>query len=73
MTDKTTLDELLRADPADCGCDEGMLVLDQYVELEIAGEEAAARFPGLAAHLRACPACLLDHDGLLQAATSAPA
>jgi hypothetical protein len=66
MTDKPTLDELLRADPADPGCDEGMLVLDEYVELEIAGRDAAARFPGLAVHLRVCEACRVDHDGLLE-------
>ena len=66
MTDKLTLADLLRADPADPGCDAGMLVLDQYVELECAGRDAAAAFPELAAHLRACAACRLDHDSLLR-------
>lgn len=66
MTDKITLDDLLRADPTDPGCDGGMLLLDQYVEMECAGQDAAARFPEQAAHLRACPACRLDHDSLLR-------
>jgi hypothetical protein len=66
MTDKRTLSDLLRAEPEDCGCDAGMLVLDQYVELECAGQDPSARFPALAAHLRACPACRVDYGSLLR-------
>ena len=65
MIDKPTLDDLLRADPDDPGCDAGMLILAQYAELESAGHDPATRFPALAAHLRACPACRQDHDSLL--------
>jgi hypothetical protein len=61
----TTLSRLLYADPADCGCDAGSLVLAEYVELERDGEDPSVRFPELFAHLGACPACRLDHDGLL--------
>jgi hypothetical protein len=68
VTSKVSLGELLRTDPADPGCDAGVEIIDQYVELELAGRDAAARFPGLAAHLRRCPACRLDHDGILDAA-----
>jgi hypothetical protein len=68
VTDKISLDELLRADPADPGCEAGIEIIDEYVELELAGRDAAAQFPGLAAHLRCCPACRLDHDGILDAA-----
>ena len=32
------------------------------------GEDPATRFPGTAAHLRACPGCRADHDGLIEAA-----
>jgi hypothetical protein len=67
MTGKPTLDELLTAHPADSGCEEGFEVLHVYVELELAGEDAAARYPGVAAHLRSCPACRIDHEGLLEA------
>lgn len=63
--DRRTIDELLAADPADAGCDAGLPVLDQYVELELAGQDPAIRFPGVAAHLRGCAACRADHDGLL--------
>jgi hypothetical protein len=60
-----TLHDLLCADSRDIGCDEAMRILDQYVELELAGGRAAARFPGTAAHLNACEACHDDHAGLL--------
>ena len=68
MTRKISLADLLHADPADPGCEHGFEVIDQYVELELAEQDAAAQFPGLAAHLRSCPACRLDHDGMLIAA-----
>ncbi len=38
--------------------------LDEYVELELAGRDADARLPGMAAHLEGCPACREDHDSL---------
>ena len=63
-TDWTQLDRFLHTDPADVGCDEALGVLHIYVEL---GSEAAARFPGVAAHLRACGPCGTDFDGLLAA------
>lgn len=68
MGDEINLDELLRADPADPGCEAGNEIIDLFVELEVAGRHAAARFPELAAHLRSCPACRVDHDGILDAA-----
>lgn len=63
-----SLDELLKADPLDEGCDAGYPVIDQYVELELAGRDPALTFPGVSAHLRSCPACRADHDGLLDVA-----
>jgi len=63
-----SLDDLLRADPADPGCDAGIPILDEYVEIELAGGDPAERFPGTAVHLRTCPGCRADHDGLLEAA-----
>jgi hypothetical protein len=68
MTEKPTLSELLLADLRDRGCEAGLEVIDQYVELELAGKDPAESFPGVAAHLKSCPACQLDHDGILQAA-----
>lgn len=69
MNDRPTLDQLLAADPSDGGCDAGMPILDEYVELELAGQDPGIRFPGLVAHLRSCSACQADHDGLVEAVT----
>ena len=63
--------EFLRTDPRDVGCERATEVLDIYVDVVIAyGAEAAGRrFPGVAAHLRACGPCGEDFDGLLAAVT----
>ena len=68
MTEKLNLNDLLLADARDPGCQAGVEIVDHYVELELAGGNPASRYPGLAAHLRSCPACRLDHDGILEAA-----
>lgn len=65
MSSRSILAQLLRDEPGDCGCGAGMQLLAAYVELECAGLDPAPRFPTLAAHLRACPACHEDHDALL--------
>jgi hypothetical protein len=46
------------------GCDECFELLDRYVELEVAGEDADAAVPGLRAHLEGCPACREEHESL---------
>jgi len=38
--------------------------LDRYIELELTGADAEAAVPGMAAHLRGCPACWEEHAGL---------
>ena len=38
--------------------------LDRYVDLELAGADAEAAVPGMAAHLRGCPACAEEHQSL---------
>jgi hypothetical protein len=45
-------------------CEECFELLDEYVELELAGHEANARLPGMRAHLDGCPACREDHESL---------
>jgi hypothetical protein len=71
MSGWQALDEFLRTDPRDVGCGRAMEVLDIYVDVVSAeGVEAAERrFPGVAAHLRACGPCGEDFDGLLAAVT----
>jgi hypothetical protein len=68
MTEPDRLDDLLRAEDGDPGCDAGVPIMDEYVELELRGEDPSERFPGTAIHLRVCPGCRADHDGLLEAA-----
>ena len=72
MTGWQALDEFLRTDPRDVGCERAMEVLDVYVDVVRAnGAEAAERrFRGVAAHLRACGPCGEDFDGLLTTAIS---
>ena len=38
--------------------------LDHYVDLELAGADAEAAVPGMAAHLLGCPACSEEHESL---------
>lgn len=68
MADVRDLGELLRATDGDTGCAASAPILSAYVELELAGEDAADAYPGTAIHLRSCPGCRVDHDGLLEAA-----
>ncbi len=68
MTDLYAIDELLRAQNGDAGCEAGSPIMDQYVEIELRGEDPSERFPGTAIHLRVCPGCHADHDGVLEAA-----
>jgi predicted anti-sigma-YlaC factor YlaD len=68
VSGRISLNQLLFADPADEGCFAGADFLAEYVELELAGEDPAINFPGLAAHLRACPDCPAVYEGVLEAA-----
>lgn len=71
MTAWQALDQFLRTDPQDVGCEQAMDVLDVYVDVVVAdgAETAERRFPGVATHLRACGPCGADFDGLLAAVT----
>lgn len=67
MTDPAALHRFLQTDPRDVGCDEALRILHVYVELVAEGSRAHERYPGVAAHLRACGPCGADFDGLLAA------
>lgn len=45
-------------------CEQCFELLDQYVELEVAGADADAQLPGLRTHLDGCPACREEHESL---------
>ena len=58
------IDGLLGPNGPEVSCEECFERLDEYVELELAGEDAEARVPGMRAHLEGCPACREDHESL---------
>jgi hypothetical protein len=59
-----TLARLLGPAAPEVGCDECFDLLDRYVEIELAGQDADAAVPGLRAHLEGCPACREEHESL---------
>ena len=61
---KQALGRLLGPAGQEVGCDECFERLDQYVELEVAGQDPDAIIPGLRAHLDGCPACREEHESL---------
>ena len=61
---KQALGRLLGPAGPEVGCDECFEQLDRYVELEVAGADADAAFPGLRAHLDGCPTCREEHESL---------
>jgi len=70
MNEREMLERFLQTDPRDVGCSEAIAVLHVYVDLIAAGQDAADRYPGVAAHLTACGPCGDDFAGLLTAVTS---
>jgi hypothetical protein len=67
MNGWSALARFLQADPRDVGCEHAMEMLHVYGELMAAGAPAERRYPGIAAHLRACGTCGEDFEGLLAA------
>jgi hypothetical protein len=63
--DPGLLTRLLGSGGADSGCDGGFAVVAEYVERELAGTSVRELLPAVAAHLRNCPACADDYEGLL--------
>jgi hypothetical protein len=62
--DNETLDRILGPTEREVTCEQCFDLLDQYVELELAGADPDAQLPGLRAHLAGCPACREDHESL---------
>jgi predicted anti-sigma-YlaC factor YlaD len=62
--DNKTLDGILGPTEPEVTCEQCFDLLDQYVELELAGADADTQLPGLRAHLAGCPACREDYASL---------
>jgi hypothetical protein len=58
------IERMLGPSGPELGCDECFDLLDEYVELELGGEDADAHVAGMHAHLEGCPACREEHDSL---------
>lgn len=67
MNNWHALNELLRTDPRDIGCDLALDALHTYAEMTASGDNPADIFLGLMAHLQSCSACWADHEALLRA------
>jgi hypothetical protein len=63
------LERLLTTDPEDAGCDETRRVLHIYAEAALTGRAPDLRYPHVGAHLRGCPPCADELQGLLAAVT----
>ena len=66
MVDPTAapLGRLLGPAEREVTCEVCFEELDRYVELELAGADARAAVPGMAEHLKGCPACAEEYDSL---------
>ena len=58
------LSRLLGPSGSEVSCEECFELLDEYVDLELAGADADRRLPGMREHLQGCPACHEDHESL---------
>ncbi len=65
------LEVLLGPGAEEVSCDRCFELIDAFVDAELAGEDAGARFPGMEAHLDGCPACREDHESLRALAAAA--
>lgn len=60
------LDAVFATQPAEIGCDECYAQLDRFVEMELAGKEAAAALPLVQVHLDHCQDCREEYEALLE-------
>jgi hypothetical protein len=58
------MSDLLGPTGPEIGCDACFELLDEFVDAEIAGEDADARVPGMRTHLKGCPACHEEYESL---------
>jgi hypothetical protein len=64
------IERILGPKGPELGCDACFEMLDRYVELELAGDDAEAAVPGMQAHLDGCPACREEHESLRELVAS---
>jgi predicted anti-sigma-YlaC factor YlaD len=62
------MSDLLGPAGPEIGCDACFELLDEFVDLELAGDDADSRVPGMRAHLQGCPACHEEYESLRELA-----
>lgn len=67
--DKAKINNMLGPGRDEIGCDECFELLDQYVDLELAGENVAERLPEAHAHFEGCPVCRDEYESLRELAS----
>ena len=67
-----SLERFLRTAPGDAGCDETRRLLHVVAEDVAANRPPRFGHPGIAAHLRDCPPCADELEGLLAAIEERP-
>lgn len=72
MSAREQLTALLTTDPVDCGCAKTLELMHVYLEIVLAGGDPELQAPGITAHLRSCPPCGEDFQGLLAAISAEP-
>jgi len=64
MTADDRIARLLGPAGPEVTCEMCFELLDEYVDREVGGEDAAASMPEMRAHLEGCPACREDYESL---------
>ncbi len=65
MSDRDLVTRLLGTWGEDAGCEGTLALLAEYVEGELEGRNVRELLPAAAEHLRNCPACAEDYEGLI--------
>jgi hypothetical protein len=65
-----TLKRLLGPAEPELQCDECFEKIDEYVDLELQGDDADQHIPGMRPHLEGCPACHEEYESLRELAQS---
>ena len=58
---------ILSTRPDEIGCEECFALVDRFVDLHLAGKDAAAAMPLVQDHLERCIDCRAEFEALLQA------
>ena len=56
--------QILGTGGSDAGCERSLELVDQLIELELAGQAPPASLLAVARHLLACPDCGEDYEGI---------